>query len=185
MLTRTRLVGSALLLVLSIYLPNWINHAIGRATIDVSQLVQWADSTPLNNDCIVDGTANACEDVKIHFASHTAFLACGDPAGRTKFYPGAGRHDTKGRKDFREKLFKYDIKSKKTTELVIEGLEGDFVTHGLDIYDVPGDEPTVSMCRPGKWTLLMQDLRSISWRCDMLVERRPSQSSLIHSARMS
>lgn len=85
---------------------------------------------------------NACEDVKIHFASGTAFAACGDPEARTSYYPPSGRHDASSRPadSWQEKLFKYDIESKTTTELRIEGLDGDFITHGLDILDVADED---------------------------------------------
>ncbi|KAK0387028.1 hypothetical protein NLU13_5342 [Sarocladium strictum] len=136
------LVGLGLLLAwLMRFLPS--QGILGRVIIQKSQLLRWEDSDYSNNDCVVEQTANGCEDVKIHFDSNTAFLACGDPKGRASWYPGAGRHDAKSRKDFREKLYKYDIKSKKTTELRIEGLGGDFVTHGIDVIAVPGDSSKV------------------------------------------
>ena len=144
MATTISTIGFGLLLA---YLAQFVpfNNLLGRVTIPKSQLLRWKDDEYLNNNCIVHQTANACEDVKIHFASNTAFLACGDPKGRTAWYPGAGRHDAKNRQDFREKLFNYDMKTKKTTELRIDGLEGDFVTHGLDVIDLPGDKSKVSL----------------------------------------
>jgi arylesterase/paraoxonase len=113
----------------------------GRADIDTTRLVKWENSTALNNgNCRIVKEANACEDVKLHFGSNTAFLACGDPYERTKWYPCAGRRDAAGRSEasFREQLFKYDLKSDKLTQLVIKGLDGDLITHGLDIYEIPG-----------------------------------------------
>jgi len=82
--------------------------------------------------------ADACEDLKIHFSSGTVFAACGNPEARTKWYPPSGRHnaDDRAAETWQEKLFKYDIVTKKTTELKLEGLEGDFITHGLDIMDI-------------------------------------------------
>lgn len=35
---------------------------------------------------------------------------------------------------FWETLFKHDIKASTTTKLLIEGLYGDFVMHGIDLY---------------------------------------------------
>lgn len=122
---------------------RYLGTAVGRLQIDPGKLVQWENSTALNNgDCTVDTIANACEDVKIHFPSSTAFLACGDPLERTKWYPPACRHDVSSRSEasFRENLFKHDIKTAETTELQIEGLDGDFVTHGIDIYQSKIDE---------------------------------------------
>lgn len=119
----------------------------GHLHIDSSRLVHWENSTALNNgDCVVNHIANACEDVKIHFASSTAFLACGDPIGRTHWYPPACRHDAAARSEvsFREHLFKYDIKTGVTTELKVEGLEGDFVTHGIDLFQVDGERNKVT-----------------------------------------
>ncbi|KAL2417794.1 hypothetical protein ABEF95_005937 [Exophiala dermatitidis] len=131
------------LIALAIYLQSgalW--SLVGRLDIDKTRLVRWENSTALNNgDCEVVHTANACEDVKIHHASHTAFLACGDPLERTHWYPCAGTRDAERRAEssFREQLFKHDLKTGQTTELKVHGLNGDFITHGIDILSVPDD----------------------------------------------
>ncbi|KZT25054.1 paraoxonase 2 [Neolentinus lepideus HHB14362 ss-1] len=127
-----------------LYRPRPFYNAVGKAQIDRASITRWTNSSALNNErCVVHREADACEDVKIHFASSTAFLACGDPEGRTHWYPSSARYDAAGRKEesFREHLFKYDIKRKETTELKIVGLEGDLITHGIDIYTFP-NEPT-------------------------------------------
>ncbi|RFU26552.1 hypothetical protein B7463_g9785, partial [Scytalidium lignicola] len=114
----------------------------GRVDIDKARLVRWENSTILNNEnCQVINVANACEDVKIHFASQTAFLACGDPLERTHWYPPACIRTVSRRSEssFREKLFKHDLKIGRTTELQIKGLQGDFITHGIDIFQQPED----------------------------------------------
>jgi arylesterase/paraoxonase len=119
---------------------------VGRVEIDKSRLVRWENSSHLNNDnCRVIDTANACEDVKIHFPSRTAFLACGDPVERTHWYPCAGVRTVSLRAEssFREQLFKYDLRTGKTTELQVKGLDGDFITHGIDIFPLPGDPSQV------------------------------------------
>ncbi|KAK5050504.1 hypothetical protein LTR84_003785 [Exophiala bonariae] len=119
---------------------------IGQANIDKSRLVKWENSEPLNNgNCQVIKEMNACEDVKIHYASNTAFLACGDPLERRNWYPCAGMRDSTKRSEasFRETLFKYDLISGKPTELQLHGLEGDFITHGIDIFSTPGDPSKV------------------------------------------
>lgn len=164
-MSNTRNITSVILLVaLAVSLLSGpINKVLGRVEILESQLLRWENETSKNNDCKVDHSANACEDVKFHFASNTAFLACGDPKGRTSWYPGAGRHDAKARKNFREALFRYDLKSGKTTELRIEGLEGDFVTHGLDVFDVPGDASKVSWLDRIRTRRLADDSRFTSW----------------------
>ncbi|CAK7203348.1 hypothetical protein SEUCBS139899_006081 [Sporothrix eucalyptigena] len=120
-------------------------HLAGHVTIDkASKLQQWATSAPLNNGaCVVDYTANACEDVVIHTASGTVFAACGDPRGRTQWYPPAGQRNAAGRASYLEQLFKHDIVSGKTTELQIKGIDGDFVTHGIDIWSSPTDPSTI------------------------------------------
>jgi len=118
----------------------------GRAYIDRTRLVRWQNSTALNSDnCKVYHEANACEDVKIHFASSTAFLACGDPLERTHWYPCAGVRTVERRSEtsFREFLFKHDLKTGKTSELDIRGLEGDFITHGIDIFPVAEDSSKI------------------------------------------
>lgn len=125
--------------LLSIYPPS-LPNLVGRAHIDANKLLKWQHSSPINNKhCIVSRTANACEDVAIHYPSGTAFLACGDPLERTRWYPPSGPKDAGARSEasFREFLFSYDIVKGTTTQLKIEGLEGDFVTHGLDVYQGP------------------------------------------------
>lgn len=139
-----RAAGAVLVAVSAIVLRP---ELVGHVTIDkLGKLQQWADSAPLNNGaCVVEYAANACEDVAVHFDSSTVFAACGDPRGRTKWYPPAGQRDAAGRPEasFREQLFKHDIKTGKTTELKIEGVEGDFVTHGIDVWPSAHDPTTV------------------------------------------
>lgn len=145
--------------LLSYYLPilvlailaaiyRQLTGLLGRIHVNPAEITRWANSSALNNGrCEVNYAANACEDVRIHFASNTAFLACGDPVGRTQWYPPACVHDVSKRSEesFRESIFKYDIRSKRTTELRIEGLEGDFVTHGIDIYNFPDDSKKIHL----------------------------------------
>lgn len=147
--------------IISVYLPH-IRRALGGVKIEPAQLSGWVGTPYLNNHCVVDKTADACEDVKVHFASNTAFLACGDPEGRTKYYPSAGRHNATARGDFREKLFKYDILEKKTTELRIDGLDGDFIAHGLDVFELPGGDK-VSAPHNDERGLGLHVARSTSW----------------------
>lgn len=118
----------------------------GRVEIDKTRLVRWENSTAVNSDrCEVIQTAHACEDVKIHHASSTAFLACGDPLERTHWYPCAGVRTLPLRSEssFREQLFKYDLKTGRTTELQLKGLQGDFITHGIEIYPLDHDASKV------------------------------------------
>lgn len=120
---------------------------VGRANIDKSRLVKWENSKALNNaDCRVVEEMNACEDVKIHYPSNTAFLACGDPWERRSWYPCAGMRDAASRSkaSFREFLFKYDILTGKSTQLQLRGLEGDFINHGIDVFSSPESPTTVS-----------------------------------------
>ena len=120
---------------------------VGHVNIDPTKLVQWENSTALNNgECTVISAANACEDIKIHFASSTAFVACGDPMGRARWYPPACVRDVAARPEetFREHLFKHDIKTGRTVELNVKGLDGDFVTHGIDLFQSPSDPSKVS-----------------------------------------
>ncbi|KAH8674245.1 paraoxonase 2 [Xylariales sp. PMI_506] len=136
---------SVLIALFSVYcyisFPAILDHIGGRVTIDKTRLVRWENETALNNgNCKVNSIANACEDVRIHFKSSTAFLACGDPEERTRWYPPACIRTVEERSTFREHLFKYDIKKDKATQLRIVGLDGDFVTHGLDIWPVSDDK---------------------------------------------
>jgi arylesterase / paraoxonase len=137
--------------LLSVYVPSTTTNIAGRAYIDPVTLTRWTGSPPLSNSkCVVDRIANACEDVAIHFQSSTAFLACGDPVERRNWYPAWSAQDSAARSEasFRESLFSYDIVKKKTTELKIEGLDGDFVTHGLDIFHDPSKKSTVGWAKP-------------------------------------
>src|SRR6202012_6007849 len=98
-----------------------------------SRLTQWSNHSRLNSEhCKVHYEADACEDIQIHWASSTAFVACGDPAERAFWYPPSLAYNATGRMSFVENLFKYEIKTKKSTKLRIEGLEGDFVNHGIE-----------------------------------------------------
>jgi arylesterase/paraoxonase len=119
---------------------------VGRANIDKTRLIKWENSKELNNEnCQVIKDMNACEDVKIHYASNTAFVACGDPYERKSWYPCAGMRNAAARSEasFREYLFKYDVMTGKSTQLQLHGLEGDFITHGIDIFSIPGSSSKV------------------------------------------
>lgn len=125
---------------------DFLWNLVGRANIDKSRLVKWENSRSLNNgDCRVIKEMNACEDVKIHYASNTAFLACGDPWERRNWYPCAGMRDSAKRSEasFREYLFKHDLLSGRSTQLQLRGLEGDFITHGIDVFSTPEDPSKV------------------------------------------
>ncbi|KAF7559009.1 hypothetical protein G7046_g5137 [Stylonectria norvegica] len=107
-----------------------------------NSLTQWSNHSRLNSQhCKVHYEADACEDISVHWASSTAFIACGEPSERALWYPPSLAYNASGRSEasFREKLFKYEIKTQKTTRLRIEGLEGDFVNHGIDVYEFPED----------------------------------------------
>lgn len=109
-------------------------------------LTRYANYSSINSQhCLVHHEANACEDIRIHYPSSTAFLACGIPEERTHWYPPSCRHDAAARREdsFIEDLFKYDIKTKLTTKLRIDGLEGDFINHGIDVYSFPNDTSKV------------------------------------------
>ncbi|KAF3768152.1 hypothetical protein M406DRAFT_70246, partial [Cryphonectria parasitica EP155] len=126
-----------------ISLPSLLSLVAGRVAIDKTRLIRWENATDLNNaECRVDRLANACEDVKVHFQSSTAFLACGDPVQRTKWYPPACIRTVEKRASFREHIFKYDIIRGQTTELQLDGLvkDDDFVTHGIDIWPISDDK---------------------------------------------
>ncbi|KAF9890079.1 hypothetical protein FE257_006240 [Aspergillus nanangensis] len=144
---RGYLYSAVLLALLATILPvSLIGGLIGKTQIDKKMLVRWADRMPLNNqNCVVSKVADACEDVAIHYATNTAFLACGYGKERALWHPGAGMRSAKLRSErsFRESLFKYDIRSGETVELIVVGLDGDFVTHGIDIFQLPNDENKV------------------------------------------
>ncbi|KEF52125.1 uncharacterized protein A1O9_11751 [Exophiala aquamarina CBS 119918] len=141
--TASRLSSSIIILIFAalIYTQSGLLwRLVGRADIDKGRLVKWENSKPINNDkCHVIKEMNACEDVKIHYASNTAFAACGDPVERRSWYPCAGMRDAPQRSEasFREYLFKHDLKTGKSTQLELRGLEGDFITHGIDIFSIP------------------------------------------------
>ncbi|CAK7227289.1 hypothetical protein SCUCBS95973_006489 [Sporothrix curviconia] len=112
----------------------------GRITIDPARLQRWENLPDVaNGACVVDTVANACEDVNVHAASSTAFLACGDPAGRVQWFPSSRFQLASNRATFREQFFKFDLKTNTRTELKLDmnGLlpdDHDIVTHGLDIF---------------------------------------------------
>ena len=131
-----------------------LNQVSGRVLIDKTRMSGWAAAPFINNHkCQVSPIADACEDVKIHHRSSTAFLACGDPVERTHWFPPAQIRTMSKRKEssFKEKLFKYDLESGETTQLKIVGLEGDFANHGIDVIDVPGNDEKVRITAVIRW----------------------------------
>ena len=144
---------SLLDLVLSVLIysqSELLGGLVGRVKIDETRLQRWANSAPVNNaNCKVFDVADACEDVKIHHSSNTAFLTCGNPFERTNWFPAAGvRHpERRAEGTYQEFLFKHDLGEGKTVQLKIEGLEGDFITHGMDIYNFPDDPAKVRFFR--------------------------------------
>lgn len=122
--------------------PTVESHVQLRKFEPAIALSRWADHPQLNNEhCVVHNEAHACEDVKVHFGSSTAFIACGDAEIRKSWYPPGSVRNAAARSEdsFRETLFKYDIKAKKTTQLHLEGLAGDLITHGIEVYSFPDD----------------------------------------------
>ena len=146
-----RVAGAVLVAAAAVFFRQVLVHHVaglaGHMNINKAGTLQrWADSPLFNNGaCVVEYAANACEDVVVHFASSTVFAACGDPHGRAQWYPPAGQRNARGRAEasFREQLFKHDVKTGKTTELRVEGLKGDFVTHGIDLWSSPTDRSKV------------------------------------------
>ncbi|OAG34115.1 hypothetical protein AYO21_11724 [Fonsecaea monophora] len=113
----------------------------GRAT-DAKIHTTWLHHGPVNNDkCRTNSLGQACEDVRIHHDSATAFLACGYPETREAFYPPMNRHDTESAATYHEYFVKYDIKTDKATKMKIEGLDSshDLILHGIDLY-LPEDD---------------------------------------------
>jgi arylesterase/paraoxonase len=144
--TLIRLLPVAIVVAI-LYLPASELYSFRRVD-RTSALSHYTNHSGLNNDhCTVHYAANACEDVNIHFPSKTAFLACGDPEQRAHWYPPSCAHnaDARSEESFREDLFKYNIRSRETTKLRIDGLDGDFINHGIDIYSLP-DDPTKVLC---------------------------------------
>ncbi|EXJ57442.1 hypothetical protein A1O7_07790 [Cladophialophora yegresii CBS 114405] len=84
----------------------------------------------------------ACEDVRIHHPSATAFLACGYPETRKVFYPPINRFDTSSADTYHEYFLKYDIKTDTASKLKLEGIDSsyDLILHGIDMFEVK-EEP--------------------------------------------
>lgn len=130
------------LLGLLLTLPTFfqgLKNVAGHVHVDARALSRYDGRPRLNShNCTVIPQANACEDVKIHYASHTAFAACGDPEARTLWYPPIGAVDADRRpaNTWRESIFTYDILTKKTVELRIEDAPEDweFISHGIDLW---------------------------------------------------
>ena len=146
--SRRMAIGAVLVAAAATVFQDNIAGFAGHMTIDkAGKLQQWAGSGPFNNGaCVVEASTNACEDVFVHAASGTVFVACGDPRGRTLWFPPAGPRNAKAREEaggFREHLFKHNIAAGTTTELRLEGVEGDFVTHGIDVWSSPTDPSLV------------------------------------------
>ncbi|OAL37946.1 hypothetical protein AYO20_02779 [Fonsecaea nubica] len=122
-----------------------INRSLGRVQIRDPK-DRYLGHGGLNNEhCWTDPSGKTCEDVKIHHETDTAFLACGDPVGRSQFYPPINNHWTSKRKDFREYFLKYDIKGNKTTRMEVRGWDGDLVLHGIDIWRFKDDPSKIHL----------------------------------------
>ncbi|KAF2429269.1 calcium-dependent phosphotriesterase [Tothia fuscella] len=140
MLQSSRLLGLSLLAALSslLYINFYplLNKYGGRLNIkDYTYLTTHLSHGPSNNNkCWTFPEGKACEDIRIHHESGTAFLACGYPETRTVFYPPLGTYDTKGARSYREYFLKYDIENNKTSALDTVGWDGDLVLHGIDLY---------------------------------------------------
>jgi len=115
----------------------WTNP--GECGIDLSDFSRRRNIGVLTNH----QGGQTCEDVKIHHETDTAFLgkfasfqttqnisdscittACGDPVGRSQFYPPINNHWTSKRKDYREYFLKYDIKVSKGRLLELSVYQG-------------------------------------------------------------
>ncbi|CAN9354268.1 unnamed protein product [Alternaria alternata] len=111
--------------------------AIGGRTVRASgsNLVGYGNIN--NNNCWKHIEGQACEDVKIHDASSTAFLACGNSTQRQNaWYPPIENRDRSSEQAIHEYFLKYDIERNLTTRLQLENWNqgDDLVLHGLDIW---------------------------------------------------
>jgi arylesterase/paraoxonase len=140
----------------------FLNTFAGRLELSNPGGTTWKGHGALNNDkCWIDTAGQACEDIRIHYPSSVAFLACGYPETRAAFYPPLARHDTTSATTYHEYFLKYDIATNTTTRLKIEGLDAshDLVLHGIDLY-VPEDDASkiymfaVNHDRRGEFILL-------------------------------
>ncbi|OQU95553.1 hypothetical protein CLAIMM_01738 isoform 2 [Cladophialophora immunda] len=126
--------------------PYPVLNLYGGRDTDARVHTTWLHHGPLNNDkCWTNPLGKACEDVRIHHESATAFLACGYPETREAFYPPLNRHDTVSAETYQEYFLKYDIKKDKATKLKIEGIDAsyDLVLHGIDLFMPEGDDSKI------------------------------------------
>ncbi|KIW07114.1 uncharacterized protein PV09_01989 [Verruconis gallopava] len=124
-----------------------LNQFGGRLSdLDPARYTVHIDHKPLNNDkCKKFPEGQACEDVRIHQDSSTAFLACGYPETRRYFYPPIRIVSTTAANSYREYFLKYDLETGKTTQLDVVGWDGDLVLHGIDIRVRPEDSSTIDL----------------------------------------
>lgn len=104
--------------------------------IERPSLDRWSNNGPYNNDrCWLNTEGQSCEDVRIHDATSTVFLACGNARDRLEFYPPLQNFGGDPGKRYYEYFLKYDIQTNTTTRIKIEGWnqENDIVLHGFDI----------------------------------------------------
>lgn len=135
-ITSATLAIAVLLVAVSVNLDLLLTGFGGRTQHAIKDT--YVDYGGFNNDrCWMNSVGKACEDVKVHYPSNTAFLACGNPEDRLEFYPGAGRHNSSPSRSYLEYLIKYDIDANITTRLEIENwnIQRDLVLHGLDIWE--------------------------------------------------
>ncbi|KAJ3044309.1 hypothetical protein HDV00_002629 [Rhizophlyctis rosea] len=95
--------------------------------------------------CKVLEQLSACEDIVVHHESGIAYMTCGSPAGRMKWWPPIdSRSNTDTSVPIVDQLYAYNIEqTAKLVQLSISNYpsSSDLVLHGLNILPSP-DDPT-------------------------------------------
>ncbi|KAH0827723.1 Pon2 [Fonsecaea pedrosoi] len=116
-----------------------LSNLLGQ--VQPQETTKYAGHGNYNNEaCYTYTIGKACEDVKIHAPSNTAFLgACGSPEDRLQYYPGAGLVGAPPDRYYMEYL------TNVSTRLEIENWNAtrDLVLHGLDIWQPVGDDSMI------------------------------------------
>ena len=109
--------------------------------------VEWINYHAVGNEgCkrIHTDAVEGCEDMLI--LGDEVFMACGNSAQRAKYHPGMARYNASARTDdFKENVFKMNLKSKRVVQLEKEGYDGDTVNHGMGEWIFKNDPSKVNL----------------------------------------
>lgn len=118
-------------------LGHFIAPYFGRITPNILALEDTVDVKAVEG-CELEPRMDACEDIEIHYPSHTAFLACADLESRVKWFPPLVKRERPS--VAADPIFAYDLSAGKVGLKRLElkfpenAASRELYTHGLGIW---------------------------------------------------